>query len=29
MMIGDGATWVIIGMLALLVLWVGFAAGRG
>ena len=29
MMIGDGATWAIIGMVALLMLWVMFAAGRG
>lgn len=29
MMIGDGATWVIIGMMALLVVWVWFVAGRG
>jgi hypothetical protein len=29
MMIGDGETWVIIGMLALLVVWAVFVAGRG
>lgn len=29
MMIGDGATWVLIGMVALLMVWVMFVAGRG